>query len=61
MTHEEHKARHVNLHHSFDELLADWIENGGLERPYPSEHTILELIEWSYRQTLNPTPGKDKQ
>jgi len=58
MTRDEHIERHRQLHHSLDELLADWISNSGVERPYPSEHTIKDLIEWSYQQTLNPTPDK---
>jgi hypothetical protein len=48
----EHKARHVELHKSLDELLADFIgHTGGL----PSQTTVMELIEWSYQQTQNPT------
>ncbi len=58
MTNEKHIERHKELHHSFDELLADWIANSGLARPYPSEHTIMELIKWSYQQTHNPVPDK---
>ncbi len=58
MTIEEHKARHVKLHQSLDELVADWITNSGVDMPLPSEHTIYELIEWSHSQTLNPTENK---
>ena len=60
MTREEHIERHKQLHSSLDELLADWMINSGLERPL--EHTILELLEWSYAQTINPIPDKyDKE
>jgi hypothetical protein len=61
MTLEEHITRHKKLHNALDELLADWIENSGLEQPYPSKHTILELVEWSHQQTINPTPDKYEQ
>lgn len=58
LTRQEHIERHKNLHRSLDELLADWITNSGLERPYPTEHTISELIEWSCQQTINPVPDR---
>lgn len=55
MNKEEHKARHVELHKSFDELLADFIDHtGGL----PSKTTLMEFMNWSHEQTLEPTPGK---
>ncbi len=49
---EGHKARHVSLHHSLDELTADWIRHTGKR---PSENTVLDLIEWSHKQTESPT------
>lgn len=58
MTREEHIERHKQLHRALDELLGDWITNSGLERPYPSECTIMQLMEWSYQQTLDPTPDR---
>jgi len=48
----EHKARHKELHNYFDELVADFITETG---KLPSKATILELMEWSYSQTINPT------
>jgi len=48
----EHRARHQALHKSFDELLADFI---GHTQALPSKTTIIELLEWSYQQTINPT------
>ncbi len=49
---EGHKARHVSLHHSLDELSADWIRHTGKR---PSEHTVLDLMKWSHEQTKSPT------
>ena len=46
----KHKRRHQELHKKLDELFADWIVHGGggIQKP------IIELIEWSYRQTKEP-------
>lgn len=52
MTHEEHIKRHCKLHDAMDELTADFITQTGKR---PSETTIMELLEWSYKQTTNPT------
>ena len=51
----EHIKRHKKLHEGLDELVADWIIHNkkGL-----SEGTIIELIKWSYSQTINPTEAK---
>lgn len=51
MTSDEHKQRHVELHRAFDELLADWIAQTG---KLPSQHTVMDLLTWSFRQTLEP-------
>jgi hypothetical protein len=54
LTEEEHRQRHIELHNSLDELFADFIthqpitEGGFLQRP------IIDLIEWSHSQTINP-------
>lgn len=48
----EHKERHELLHKHFDELLADFI---GHTRKLPSKTTIFELLQWSNKQTENPT------
>jgi hypothetical protein len=54
LTHEEHRQRHIELHQSFDELVADYLaQTSGL----PSTTTLIELIVWSKRQTENPTPN----
>jgi hypothetical protein len=51
MTPEEHKARHQEIHKLFDELVADFITHTG---KLPSKTTVLELIDWSYKQTQQP-------
>lgn len=48
---EKHRKRHIVLHVSLDELVADWIEN---TKGLPSKSTILELMEWSHKQTIKP-------
>jgi hypothetical protein len=57
MTLEEHKARHVELHKKFDELLADFIYHTGA---MPSTSTLKELIDWSYDQTINPSDNETR-
>ena len=47
----EHKERHILLHKHFDELLADFIDHTG---NLLSKTTLMELMEWSYRQTQMP-------
>jgi hypothetical protein len=47
----DHKATHCKLHHSLDDLLADFIKHTG----GGTTSTIRELIEWSYQQTQKPT------
>ena len=56
MNKEEHQARHVKLHESFDELLADFI---GHTDGLPSTTTLMEFMTWSHEQTIHPTPGKE--
>jgi hypothetical protein len=58
MTIEEHRARHVMLHKMLDELAADYLSQKGAEgKPQLlAETTLMELITWSYEQTLAPTP-----
>ena len=51
MTTDKHKKIHIQLHKSLDELLADFLAQ---TEKLPSQTTIMELIEWSYRQTQNP-------
>ena len=52
MDFDEHRERHIVLHASLDELVADFISH---TEALPSETAIADLIKWSYEQTLNPT------
>lgn len=54
MTPEKHKTRHTALHKSLDELFADFIENAGGR----TTNTILDLIKWSYKQTIELNHGQ---
>ena len=47
-----HRMYHVELHKCLDELMADFIDHTG---KLPSRTTVAELMEWSYKETLNPT------
>ena len=49
---DEHRKRHIELHRKLDELVADWIRDTG---SLPSESTVMDLMTWSYQQSLNPT------
>jgi hypothetical protein len=51
MEKEVHIKRHQELHRSFDELLADFITH---TEKLPSESTVMELMQWSHQQTINP-------
>lgn len=50
---EQHRNRHVTLHHMFDELWADFIahhpDNFEMDKV-----TVGELVRWSHRQTTKP-------
>lgn len=48
MTPKDHRAQHQKLHVSLDELVADWILH---TQSLPSRATVLELMDWSARQT----------
>ena len=47
-----HTSRHKLLHDHLDELMADYF----LHHPKktPSSTTLTELMQWSYKQTLEP-------
>lgn len=57
MTKEKHKQRHEELHKVLDELVADFINH---TEKMPSKTTVMELMEWSYDQTNNPTESKSE-
>jgi hypothetical protein len=52
MTKQEHIERHKILHTHLDELLADFMSETG---KLPSKSSLMELMEWSYLQTKNPS------
>ena len=56
MNKEEHKARHLELHQKLDELVADFITH---TKSFPSQATLMELMKWSFQQTINPTEEND--
>ncbi len=53
----EHKQRHIELHKHLDELIADYIIH---TKGLPSKNTILDLINWSFSQTINPNDEDEK-
>lgn len=57
MTPEEHKARHVELHKSLDELVADFIQQTPIGEDALRKN-IVDLLLWSYQQTVKPTEPK---
>ena len=56
LTHDEHKKAHRELHKCLDNLIADYLIHHP-ERGL-NNSTIMDLLEWSYIQTLDPTPLK---
>ena len=50
---EQHRGRHILLHRMLDELAADWATHQPRGKLF-SNSTIMELIEWSHRQTIQP-------
>jgi hypothetical protein len=49
--------KHVLLHGYLDELVADMIRSTYMQ---PSKTTVHELMEWSYRQTIDPEEKDDE-
>lgn len=58
MNKQELIQEHKELHKSLDRLVACFIENNTIN---PSEVSVMELIEWSYKQTIDPVCAKKKQ
>ena len=52
MTPEEHRQEHIRLHKAFDELTADFLTH---TEKLPSKTTVMELIKWSFQETIKPT------
>ena len=53
---ETHRQIHKKLHKALDELAADFLSHNSGQ--LLSKTTIMELIEWSYTQTINPEEPK---
>ena len=51
MKNKKHRQRHIELHNALDELVADYIVQAD---KLPSESTIMDLMKWSYVQTVKP-------
>ena len=51
MNKKDHIKRHIELHKSLDELIADFILH---TQKLLSETTVMELMEWTHEQTINP-------
>ena len=51
MGEEEHRQYHIDSHETLDVLMADFIIHTG---KLLSEATVIELLEWSYQQTIKP-------
>lgn len=47
-----HIRKHVELHEAMDELLVDMMRH---TMQLPSKTSVMQLMEWSYKQTLDPT------
>ena len=59
MTHDEHIEKHKILHRNLDELIANFISHTDC---LPSDTTLMQLMKWSYMQTINPDakPGEEE-
>jgi hypothetical protein len=58
-TREQHRQRHIELHHALDELFADFIRHAPRRRFAFLDMPVRELMEWSQQQTIEPT-GDDE-
>lgn len=59
MTKEEHIQRHKELHRALDELFADYIQCNPRHEGSYLEMPLRNLIDWSYRQTIDPDEPKE--
>ena len=50
------KKRHKELHASLDELLACYITEVEFRKGL-AQTSVMELMEWSHKMTLDPTCG----
>lgn len=58
MDFDHHKEVHKFLHKTLDELVADFIE---CTEKFPSETTLIEFMEWSYKQTIEPDEKDEEE
>lgn len=54
-----HRARHFQLHRELDELSADFLRHN--PGHMLSNTSVIELIRWSYRQTIEPQEVPDSR
>lgn len=65
MTEKEHRKRHNELHKALDELFADFVAHSGIKAGIELGFTrftrrpIIDLIEWSYKQSTKPDHTDD--
>ena len=57
-TKEETKELHIQFHRSLDQLIACYIDE--TEKTL-TDTNLVEFIEWSYKQTLNPSCFKEDE
>lgn len=57
MTKEEHRERHIKLHKALDELMADFASH---TRRGFTDTSVMELMQWSYKQTQDPDPDENR-
>jgi hypothetical protein len=55
-TKDDHLERHKGLHKCLDELLADYLIHN--PKKGLGNTNLIDLIEWSFNQTINPTEYK---
>ncbi|HXA24437.1 MAG TPA: hypothetical protein VNW90_19290 [Acetobacteraceae bacterium] len=53
MTNKRRRERHIELHRALDELAAAWAVRQPPGKVF-SNSTIMELIQWSFKQTQEP-------
>jgi len=58
MNNKDHKEVHHELHEALDELAADYMEHTG---KLLSKTSVVELLEWSFEQTKDPTPNTEDE
>lgn len=52
----KHHKRHLLLHQYLDEIISDFIYH---TESLPSEASLLDLMQWSHKQTIKPTEREE--